>query len=63
MQELNQQTIKKIFLKIKKIVKVKPLKLIVQYNQHMGGTDQMNQNVGTQKIEAKGQKWWQPHFT
>jgi len=31
--------------------------LIAQYNQYMGGTDQMDQNMATYRIGVKGKNW------
>lgn len=36
---------------------------ILQYNQHMGGTDRMDQNVNNYRIGARGKKWWYSIFT
>ena len=33
------------------------------YNQYMGGTDQMDQNINAYRIAVRGKKWWWPLFT
>lgn len=34
-----------------------------QHNEFMGGTDQMNSNVGAYRILICGKKWWWPIFS
>lgn len=55
--------IRRYFQKLKKYVNVKRPKVIAQYNQYMGGTDQMNQNIGKYRIGVRGKKWCWPLFT
>jgi DNA excision repair protein ERCC-6 len=33
------------------------------YNQNMGGTDRMNQNINKYRVSIRGKKWWWPLFT
>lgn len=33
------------------------------YNQYMGGTDRMDQNINAYRIAVRGKKWWWPLFT
>lgn len=36
---------------------------IQNYNQNMGGTDRMDQNVNAYRISIRGKKWWWSLFT
>ena len=47
----------------KKHIQVKIPHVIKIYNQHMGGTDRMDQNVNAYRIAVRGKKWWWPLFT
>ncbi|KAK9746280.1 Transposase IS4 [Popillia japonica] len=47
----------------KKIISVARPNLIGQYNNYMGGTDQMDQNIGKYRISIRGKKWWWCIFT
>lgn len=46
----------------KKIIFPRPL-FIGEYNNYMGGTDLMDQNISTCRIDIRGKKWWWPIFT
>lgn len=56
-------SVKRYSQKHKKNINVSRPKLIAQYNQYMGGTDLMNQNMATYRIGARGKKWRWPIFT
>ncbi|KAL4132154.1 hypothetical protein QTP88_009361 [Uroleucon formosanum] len=56
-------SVKRYSQKHKKHINVSRPKLIAQYNQYMGGTDQMDQNIATYRIGVRGKKWWWPIFT
>jgi len=47
----------------KKIVTVSRPCLFTAYNQTMGGTDRMDENVSIYRIGIRGKKWWWPIFT
>ncbi|XP_040580363.1 piggyBac transposable element-derived protein 2-like [Lepeophtheirus salmonis] len=47
----------------KKHIQVKIPHVIKQYNEYMGGTDRMDQNINAYRIGIKGGKWWGPIFT
>lgn len=47
----------------KKHIQVKIPHVINIYNQHMGGTDRMDQNINAYRIAIRGKKWWWPLFT
>ncbi|KAH6929130.1 hypothetical protein HPB50_023840 [Hyalomma asiaticum] len=47
----------------KKRIKVPLPNAVTQYNCFMGGTDQMDANVGAYRISIRGKKWWWPIFT
>ena len=47
----------------KKIVAVARPCLFTAYNQAMGGTDRMDENISTYRIGIRGKKWWWPIFT
>lgn len=47
----------------KKRIKVPRPTAVTQYNCFMGGTDQMDANVGAYRIAIRGKKWWWPIFT
>lgn len=49
--------------KHKKHINVTRPKLIAQYNQFVGGTDQMDQIIAAYRIGVRGKKWWWPLFT
>ena len=36
---------------------------VAYYNKHIGGTDQMDQNINAYRIGIKGKKWWWCLFT
>ncbi|KAI4455234.1 transposase is4 [Holotrichia oblita] len=55
--------VKRYFQAEKKIVSVARPNLIGQYNNYMGGTDQMDQNIGKYRISIRGKKWWWCIFT
>ncbi|KAI4462958.1 transposase is4 [Holotrichia oblita] len=38
-------------------------KVIAKYNSHMGGTDQMDQNIGCYRIGIRGKKWYWSIFS
>jgi len=59
----NVSSVKRYSQKHKKHINVSRPKLIAQYNQYMGGTDQMDQNIATYRIGLRGKKWWWPIFT
>lgn len=59
----NVSSVKRYSQKHKKHINVSRPKLIAQYNQYMGGTDQMDQNIATYRIGLRGIKWWWPIFT
>ena len=42
----------------KKNVEVDCPKIVQEYNQHMGGTDRLNQNVNKYRIAIRGKKWY-----
>ncbi|XP_068241088.1 uncharacterized protein [Palaemon carinicauda] len=46
-----------------KNVEVDCLKIVQEYNQHMGGTDRQNQNVNKYRIGIRGKKWYWCIFT
>lgn len=47
----------------KKRIKVPRCNAVTQYNCFMGGTDQMDANVGAYRIVVRGKKWWWLIFT
>lgn len=47
----------------KKTHQVQSPRGIGQYNQFMGGTDLMDENVNRYRIELRGKKWWYCLFT
>nr|XP_023020154.1 piggyBac transposable element-derived protein 3-like isoform X1 [Leptinotarsa decemlineata] len=47
----------------KKVIEVPRPNLIGQYNNFMGGTDQMDENLGRYRISIRGKKWWWCIFT
>lgn len=59
----NVSSVRRYSQKHKKHINVSRPKLIAQYNQYMGGTDQMDQNIATYRIGVRGKKWWWPIFT
>ncbi|MGH0149631.1 UNVERIFIED_CONTAM: hypothetical protein FKN15_056906 [Acipenser sinensis] len=36
--------------------------LVSNYNTYMGGTDRMDQNIGSYRIGIRSKKWWWPFF-
>jgi len=46
----------------KKEIQIPQPAAIRQYNAHMGGTDRMDQNVGSYRITIRSKKWWWPLF-
>lgn len=46
----------------KKIVEIDQPNLIAQYNQCMGGTDRMDQNISSYRCSIRSKKWWWPLF-
>lgn len=60
-QEISQA--KRYSQQQKKNIMVPRPKLIAQYNKHMGGTDQMDQNVNCYRIGIRGKKWYWPILT
>jgi len=59
----NVSSVRRYSQKHKKHINVSRPKLIAQYNQYMGGTDQMHQNIATYRIGVRSKKWWWPIFT
>ncbi|KAH9378181.1 hypothetical protein HPB48_015991 [Haemaphysalis longicornis] len=47
----------------KKRIKVPRPNAVTQYNGFMGGSDQMDANVGAYRIAVSGKKWWWIIFT
>ncbi len=47
----------------KKRIDVNQPKMIGEYNQSMGGTDRMDQNIGKYRISIRSKKWWWSIFT
>nr|XP_023020600.1 piggyBac transposable element-derived protein 3-like [Leptinotarsa decemlineata] len=47
----------------KKVIEVSRPNLIGQYDNFMGGTDQMDENLGRYRISIRGKKWWWCIFT
>ncbi|XP_043245298.1 piggyBac transposable element-derived protein 3-like [Amphibalanus amphitrite] len=47
----------------KRHVEVDRPHVVGKYNEMMGGTDRMDQNVNHCRIAVKGKKWWWPIFT
>lgn len=47
----------------KKNIMVQQPRVIGKYNEFMGGTDQMDQNVACYRIGIRGKKWYWPLFT
>ena len=47
----------------KRVISVPRPNLIGQYNNYMGGTDLMDQNIGRYRISIRGKKWWWCIFT
>lgn len=47
----------------KKRIGIQRPNAITQYNQFMGGTDQMDANIGAYRIGIRGKKWYWPIFT
>lgn len=37
--------------------------LIYKYNNSMGGTDLMDQNINCYRIRVRNKKWWRPIFS
>lgn len=48
---------------VKKRVKIPRPNSIAEYNKYMGGTDQMDANIGVYRIGIRGKKWWWCIFT
>jgi len=46
----------------KKLVTVSRPCLFTAYNQGMGGTDRMDENISLYRIAIRGKKWWWPIF-
>ena len=46
----------------KKVVTVSRPYLFTTYNQGMGGTDRMDENISIYRIAIRGKKWWWPIF-
>jgi DNA excision repair protein ERCC-6 len=46
----------------RKRIKISEPRLIGSYNDHMGGTDRMDQNVAKYRINIRSKKWWWPLF-
>lgn len=42
----------------KKNIQVPRPHLIAKYNQNMGGTDRMDENIAQYRISVRGKKWW-----
>lgn len=55
--------VKRCFKAERKKIEVSIPNAIKQYNQYMGGTDRMDQNVNTYIISIRGKKWWWSLFT
>lgn len=47
----------------KKIIQVKRPRVVKEYNQYMGGTDRMDEDVSRHRIGIRGKKWYWPLFT
>jgi hypothetical protein len=47
----------------KKIVQIDRPNIVRQYNNCMGGVDQMDANVQAYRISIRGKKWWHPIVT
>ena len=47
----------------KKHVSVQQPNAIHHYNQHMGGVDQMDQNINTNRVAIRGKKWYSALIT
>lgn len=47
----------------KKHIQVPRPHLISKYNNHMGGTDRMDQNIAQYRIGIRGKKWWWSIFS
>jgi len=47
----------------KKVVCVLRPCLFTAYNNGMGGTDRMDENISAYRISIRGKKWWWPIFT
>lgn len=47
----------------KKHIQVQRPDLISKYNNYMGGTDRMDQNIAQYRIGIRGKKWWWSLFT
>ncbi|KAH7958814.1 hypothetical protein HPB49_005429 [Dermacentor silvarum] len=51
------------YSRAQKRIKVPHPNAVTQYNSFMGGTDQIDANVGAFRIAIHGKKWWWPIFT
>jgi hypothetical protein len=47
----------------KKNINVPQPFVINKYNEHMGGTDRMDEDIGQRRISIQGKKWWWLIFT
>ncbi|KAK9696563.1 Transposase IS4 [Popillia japonica] len=56
-------TVKRFSRTEKKIIHVSRPSIIMNYNQFMGGTDILDENVSNYRISVRRQKWWWPIFT
>lgn len=59
-QPLN--TVNRWSASLKKKVAIPQPALVTQYNRGMGGTDRMDQNLNSYRINIRNKKWWWPLF-
>ena len=55
--------VKRFSNKEKKIIAIGCLKVVKEYSNNMGGTDQLNQDTNRSRIGIRGKKWWWGIFT
>lgn len=55
--------VKRFSQKDKRSIQIPRPQLILKYNNFMGGTDQMDQNIACYRIGIRGKKWYWPIFT
>ncbi|KAK1171474.1 piggyBac transposable element-derived protein 3-like [Acipenser oxyrinchus oxyrinchus] len=46
----------------KQHIEIVQTQLVSNYNTYMGGTDRMDQNIGSYRIGIRSKKWWWPFF-
>lgn len=56
-------TVKRFSQKMKRNVAIPRPQVIAKYNTYMGGTDQMDQNLGCYRIGIRSKKWYWPLLT